>query len=62
LEAQVSFHAEMAFWAQVQPVLVKVRWLPRASSVSADSVLFNFGMEGSRPYDFYKPLPDVFLS
>jgi len=33
-----------------------------ASSVSADSLLNHFSMEGSWPYDFYKPLPGVILS
>jgi hypothetical protein len=57
---QVAFRAVMAFRAEVLPVLVDVRRLLCASSVSADALLYHFGMEGSRPYDFYKPLQGVF--
>jgi hypothetical protein len=60
--AQVAFWAEMAFRAEVPPVLVEVRRFLCASSVSADSLLYYFGMEGSRPYDCYKPLQGVFPS
>jgi hypothetical protein len=37
-----------------------VRRILSASSVSADSLLYHFGMEGCRRYDFYQPLPGVF--
>jgi hypothetical protein len=50
----------MAFRAEVTPDVVGVRQFLCASSVSADSLLYHFAMEGSRPYDFYKPLPGVF--
>jgi hypothetical protein len=52
----------MAFRAEVRPVLVEVRRFLSASSVSADSLPYYFGMEGSRPYDLCKPLPGVFPS
>jgi hypothetical protein len=51
--AQVVFQAEIAFCAEVRPVLVEERRFLYASSVSADSFLYHFGMYGSRPYDFY---------
>jgi hypothetical protein len=60
--AHVVFWVEAAFRAEVPPVLVEVRWFLCASSVSTDSLLCHFGMEGSRLFDFYKPLPGVFLS
>jgi hypothetical protein len=50
--AQVAFRVEMAFQAEVPPVLVEVRRFLCTSSMSADSLLYHFGMEGSRPYDF----------
>jgi len=62
LVAQVAFRVEITFLAEVPPVLVAVRQILDASSVSADSLLYHFGMEGSRPYDSYKLLPDVFSS
>jgi hypothetical protein len=62
LVAQVAFRAKAAFLAQVQPVLVEVRWFLFATSVPADSLLYYYGMEGSHPFDLYKPFPGVFLS
>jgi len=53
--AQEAFRAEVAFLVEVQPVLVEVRRIHSASSVSADSLPCHFGMEGSSQYDFYKP-------
>jgi len=61
LVSQVAFRAELAFWMEVQPDLVEVCTFLSASSVSTDSLLCHLGMEGSQPYDFYKPLPGVFL-
>jgi hypothetical protein len=58
----MTFRAEMAFMEEVPPVLVEVRRILCASSVSADSLLCHFGMEGSRPYNHNKLLPGVFLS
>jgi len=60
--SQCHLVAQMAFWVGVPLVLWEVCWFLCASSVSADSLLCHFGMEGSRPYDFYNPLPGVFLS
>jgi len=57
-----AFWAEVAYWAEVPPVLVEVRRFFCASSVSADSLLCHFGMEGSHLLDFHKPLLGVFLS
>jgi hypothetical protein len=62
LVVQVAFRAVMAFQAEVPPGLVEVWRFLSASSMSADSLLYHFGMEGSRPYDLYKPLPGVFPS
>jgi len=56
----VTFWVEMAFWAEERPFLVEVRWFLCSSGISADRVLYRFGMEGSRGYDFCKPLPGVF--
>jgi hypothetical protein len=53
--AHVAFRVEAAFWADVPPVQVEVRRFLCASSVSADSLLCHFGMEGSSLFDFYKP-------
>jgi len=44
--------AQVAFRAEVPPVVEEVRWFRCASSGSPDSLLYHFGMEGSRPYDF----------
>jgi hypothetical protein len=60
--AQVALRAEMAFRVEVPPVLAEVPQFLCASSVSADYLLYHFGMEGSWPYDFYKPLLGVFPS
>jgi hypothetical protein len=51
--------AQMALRADVRPVLVELRPFLCASSWSADSLMYNFDMEGSRPYDLGKPLPVV---
>jgi len=56
----VAFQVEIAFLVEVPPVQVEVCRILSTSSVSADSFLYHFGMEGSRLYDFYKPLPAVF--
>jgi len=47
--ADEAFGADVVFRAEVPPVLVEVRWFLCASSVSADSLLCHFDMEGSRP-------------
>jgi hypothetical protein len=57
LVAQVAVQAEMAFREVVPLVLLEVQQLLCASSVSGDSELYDFGMEGSWPYDSCKPLP-----
>jgi hypothetical protein len=54
--------AQVVFWAEMPPVLVEVRRFLCASSVSEDSFVYHFGKEGSRLYDFCKPLPGVFPS
>jgi hypothetical protein len=54
--------AQVAFWAEVPPVLEEMQRFRCASSGSANSLLDHFGMEGSRPYDLCKPLPGVFPS
>jgi len=54
--------AQVAFWAEVSLGLVEVHPCLCASSVSADALLCQFGMEGSHPSDFLEPLPGVFLS
>jgi len=59
--ADEAFGADVVFRAEVPPVLVEVCWFLCASSVSADSLLCHYDMEGSRPYDVSKPLPGVFL-
>jgi hypothetical protein len=46
----------------MQTVLVEVRQFLCTSSVSADSLQCHFGMEGSHPFDYYKPFQGVFLS
>jgi len=55
LAAQEACRTEVAFQAEVLPVLLDVRQFLFASHVSADSMLCHFGMEGSRSCDFYKP-------
>jgi hypothetical protein len=54
--------AQVAFRAEVPPVLKEARRFLFTFSGSPDSLLCHFGMEGSRPYDFCKPLPGVFPS
>jgi hypothetical protein len=56
LAAQVEFRAE------VPPVLEELGRCLWASKGSPDSLLYHFGMGGSRPYDFCKPLPGVITS
>jgi hypothetical protein len=53
---------EAAFQAKVPHVLVEVHRFLCTSSMSVDSLLCNFGMEGGRLFDFDGPLPGVFLS
>jgi hypothetical protein len=53
---------EAALQAKVLDVLVEVHRILCTSSMSADSLLCNFGMEGGRLFDFDGPLPGVFLS
>jgi hypothetical protein len=60
--AHGAFRVEAVFRTEVPPVLVELWRFLCASSVTADSWLCHFGMEGSRQFDFYKPLPGVFLS
>jgi hypothetical protein len=62
LVVQVAFWAEMAFSVELPPVLVELQQFLCAYHMSADILLYHFGMEGSQPYNFYKPLPGVFLS
>jgi len=57
-----AFRAEVGLQAELPSVLVEVRRFLCSSSVSAHSLLYHFSMEGSRLYNFYKPLPGVFLS
>jgi hypothetical protein len=57
----MTFREEAALRAEVLPVLLEVWRFLCATSVSVDSLLCHFGMEGSRVFDFYKPLPGVFL-
>jgi hypothetical protein len=54
--------AQVAFRAEVPQVLEDVRQFLCASSGSPYSLLYHFGMEGSRLYDFCTPLPAVFPS
>jgi hypothetical protein len=53
---------QVAFQAEVQPVLEEVRRFLCASSGPTHSLLYHVGIEGSRLYDFCKPLPGVFPS
>jgi hypothetical protein len=53
---------QVAFQAEVPPVLEEVRRFLDPSSGPAHSLLYHVGMEGSRLYDFCKPLPGVFPS
>jgi len=59
--AEGAFRVEAAFWSEVPLGLLEACWFLCTYSVSAESVLSHFGMEGSRPYDFSKPLPGVFV-
>jgi len=62
LVAQVVFRVEVTLLATLSQILVEVRQFLSASSMSANSVLYDSGIEGSRQYDLYKPLRGVFLS
>jgi hypothetical protein len=62
LVAQVAFWAMMAFQADIPLVEVEARLFLSPSSVSVDFMLYHLRMEGSRPDDFWKPLPAVFPS
>jgi len=59
---QEAFWGEEAFQPEVPPVLAERSLFLCASSLSADSLLCHFGMEGGRQYDIYKPLLGAFLS
>jgi len=61
LVVQMAFRAEVAFRVEVPSAKVEVHQFHCASSSFAYSLLCHFGMEGSRPNDFYKPLLDDFL-
>jgi hypothetical protein len=52
----------MAFQEEVLPVQVEVRWFCSPSSLTVDSWLYHFGVEGSRLYDLCKPLTGVYPS
>jgi hypothetical protein len=54
--------AQVAFRAEVLPVVEEVWLFLWASCGSPDSLLYQFCMEGSRPYDLCKPLQGVFPS
>jgi hypothetical protein len=62
LVAQVASQAVIAIRAKVTWVQVELRQFRSASSVSADSFLYHFGVKGSWPYDLCKPFPGVFPS
>jgi hypothetical protein len=52
--------AQVAIWAAVASVLVKVHPCLCASTVSLDFLRCHFGKEGSCPFDFREQLPGVF--
>jgi hypothetical protein len=54
--------AQVAFCADVQPVVEEVWWFFSISNGSAHALLYHCGREGSRLNDFSKPLPGVFSS
>jgi len=54
--------AQVAFQANVVPVVVVVHLCLGASSVCVDSLLCHFGKEARHPFDFDECLPGVFLS
>jgi len=58
------FHqmAQVAFWAEVAPVLVDMDPFLCTLSLSVDSLLCHFGKAGSQPFGVHKPLPGVLLS
>jgi hypothetical protein len=62
LGAQVAFRAQMSFWAEASPVQVEVQRFLCTSSVSADSLQYHLGVEGSWLYVVFKPLPGVLPS
>jgi hypothetical protein len=53
---------QVAFRAKVPPVLEEVRQFVCTSSVSPDSLVYHFGLEGSRAFDFCNALQGVFPS
>jgi hypothetical protein len=53
---------QVAFQGEVVAVHVEVQIFLRASRMSADSLLYHFGMEGSRLLDFPEPLWGDYLS
>jgi len=53
---------QVAFRAEMPPVLEEVLRFLCTSSGSPDFLLHHCGMQGSRPNDFCKPLPGVFPS
>jgi len=61
--AQVAFQVEVELFlmSAVWVGLEEVRPCPCASSLSVDSWRCHFGKEGSRQFDFDKPLPGVVL-
>jgi hypothetical protein len=54
--------ARVAFRVEVPPLLVEVQRFLCAASGLVYFLLYHFGMEDSRPYDFCKPLLGVFPS
>jgi len=53
---------QVAFRAEVAPLVVKVHSCLCTSSVYVDSLLCYFNNENNRQVDFHKPLPGVLLS
>jgi hypothetical protein len=54
--------AQVAFRAEVAPLVVEAHLCLCASSVSVDFLVCHFAKEDSRLFDFRKPLPGVFQS
>jgi hypothetical protein len=52
--------AQVAFWAQVAPVVVEVHLCRCPSSVLMDILRCHFASAGSCPFDFREPLPGVY--
>jgi hypothetical protein len=53
---------QVAFQAEVAPVVVEVQVCLCASSITAGSSLCHFGKQGCHLFDFHKSLSNVFLS